>query len=190
MSWRPLVALVVASSFEAAAAPQHQAAPIPETQQRLLGPMAADLLRRVGTFRVRAELRLTPQGRTVTIEATAVGRLVGGRWLVTEIKTDDEGAAMPRFEGLGVNGYDAEANRYVGYWVDGTRGIAVPVQGTFDPEGRVFRTSSSERRSDGSVITVTSETRRTGDESEVTTFWAPDENGRPYIRMVLTYTRL
>ena len=96
---------------------------------------------------------------------------------------------MPRFEGLGVNGFDPAAGHYVGYWVDGTRGLAIPVSGTYDGRTGVFTTTSIERNRDGSTTHVRSETRRTNPDTEVTTFTATDARGQPYVRMVLTYTR-
>ena len=144
----------------------------------------------MGRFDVRADLRLKPTAQPVTIAARAEGRMIGNRWLVTEFRGGDGGRGMIPFEGLGVNGYDSEARNYVGYWVDGSRGIAVPVQGNYDVRTGVFATTSMERRSDGSTVQVRSETKRTGPDTEVTTFWAPDADGRPYVRMVLTYTRV
>ena len=173
---------VVATTAASAAPPSTQG------QKALLGPMADMLLSRVGTWDVRADLRLQPGARPVSIAARASSKIIGNRWLVTELR-GVETKTMPRFEGLGVNGFDADAGHYVGYWVDGTRGIAVPVTGTYDPKTGVFTTNSVERNRDGSINQVRSETRRTSPDTEVTTFTAADARGRPYVRMVLTYTR-
>jgi hypothetical protein len=154
-----------------------------------LGPMADVMRNRVGAWNVRADLQLTPNARQVVIEAEANTRLVGDRWLVTELRDRNAAPGMPAFEGLGVNGFDPDRCEYVGYWVDGSRGIAVSVRGAFDPATGVFRTTSEERRRDGATITVVSETRSVDADTEQTTFLAPDENGRPYTRMVLTYVR-
>ena len=159
-----------------------------EAQSALLGPMADVLLTRVGTWDVRADLRLQPNARPVSIKAKATSKLIGNRWLVTELQ-GVEAKGMPRFEGLGVNGFDPGAGRYVGYWVDGTRGLAIPVSGTYDPGSGVFTTSSVERNRDGSTTAVRSETRRTSADTEVTTFTATDAKGRSHVRMLLTYTR-
>ena len=52
----------------------------------LLGPMASDLRNRVGRWCVEAHLQLTPEARPAVINAVAESRLVGGRWLVTEMR--------------------------------------------------------------------------------------------------------
>jgi hypothetical protein len=162
-----------------AASAAHAQAPAPDA---LLGPMASDLRNRVGHWCVEAHLQLTPQARPVVIHAAVENRLVGGRWLVTEMRG-------PGFEGVGLNGYDPAARRYTGYWADGTRGFTVPVEGDYDGAAHVFRTRSVERRANGDSIEVQSETRADGPDGEVTTFTAPDAQGRPYQRMVMRYRR-
>lgn len=160
-----------------------------DSQRKLLGPMAEVLLDRVGEWNVRADLRLRPAAKPVTIQAKATSKMLGNRWLVTELRGAEMGKGVFGFEGLGVNGFDPDAGKYVGYWVDGSRGIAIPVTGTFDPASGVFRTTSVERNRDGSETTVLSETRRTTPDTEVTTFTATGPKGERFVRMVLTYTR-
>lgn len=179
-----VVLISAATSMDAASA----APPPAQAQQALLGPMADLLSSRVGIWDVRADLRLQPGARPVSIAARANSRLIGNRWLVTELRGVGTNN-MPRFEGLGVNGFDPAAGHYVGYWVDGTRGLAIPVSGTYDERTGVFTTSSVERNGDGSTSQVRSETRRTSPDTEVTTFTATDARGQPYVRMLLTYTR-
>lgn len=148
----------------------------------LLGPMASELRNRVGRWCVEAHLQLTPEARPVTLKAVAESRLVGGRWLLTEMRG-------PGFQGVGLNGFDPATGRYAGYWADGSRGFTVPVEGEYDAAARVFRTRSTERRADGSSVTVLSETRADGPDGEATSFVAPDVHGRPYQRMLLLYRR-
>ena len=158
------------------------ALPAQAPNDALLGPMASDLRNRVGRWCVEAQLQLTPEARPVTIAAVAEHRLIGDRWLVTEMRG-------PGFQGVGLNGYDPEARHYTGYWADGSRGFAIPVAGDYDADARVFRTVSTERRADGERVTVHSETRAAGPDEEVTIFIAPDARGRPYQRMLLRYRR-
>ena len=175
--------MVVGGALVAAA--QSLASGAPAVDGRL-GPMAADLKQRVGTWCVDARLQFTPAAQPARIRAQAQSRLVGNRWLVTELKSLD---SMQGFQGLGINGYDAEQEKYVGIWIDGSRGLIVPVEGVYDPKRQVFRTTSTERRGDGQTTIVTSETVKHGRDREVTTFTAVDAGGRPYERMVLAYTR-
>ena len=154
-----------------------------------LGPMAAAIHNRVGEWDVQAKLQFTPQARPVVIHARAVSRLLGGRWLVTELMDESRDPAMPSFAGLGVNGYDPDLHHYVGYWVDSSRGLAIPVSGEFDAKSGIFRTVSIERQRDGKSVTVISETRALDANTEQTTFTAPDAKGRPFVRMQMTYAR-
>lgn len=156
--------------------------PAAAADDALLGPMASELRARVGRWCVEARLQLTPQARQVTIHALAESRLVGDRWLLTQMRG-------PGFDGVGLNGFDPATGRYHGYWADGTRGFAVPVDGDYDRAGRVFRTLSTERRANGESVVVRSETRPNGPDEEATIFTVPDSAGRPYERMRLTSRR-
>lgn len=186
---RAIAAVVLLSGLGAPVQGQDQGQGLTAKQRQLLGPMADDLARRVGVWDVRADLQLQPGARKVTIMATAHGKLIGGRWLVTELKGADQGRGMVPFEGLGVNGYDPVQKKYVGYWVDGSRGVTVPVEGVYDARSKTFRTISVEVSADGRRTVVHSETKPAGPDSEVTTFTATDAKGQPYTRMILTYTR-
>jgi hypothetical protein len=148
----------------------------------LLGPMASELRGRVGRWCVEAHLQLTPEARPVVINAVAESRLIGGRWLVTEMRGRG-------FEGVGLNGYDPQSGHYAGYWADGSRGFTVPVEGDYDAAAHVFRTRSIERRANGGAVIVLSETRRDGPDGEATSFTAPDAHGRPYQRMLMLSRR-
>ena len=158
----------------------------PATEEALLGPMSAQLRNRVGTWCVEAQLRFTPQARPIRVLAVAESRLLGGRWLVTELRGMD---GLGGFSGLGVNGYDARLGRYAGYWIDSTRGLAIPVEGRYEPASGLFRTVSTERNAAGAPLTVTSETQSIGPDEEIVRFAAPDGEGGSFERMVLRYRR-
>jgi len=161
----------------------------PNATDAALGPMAATIRNRVGEWEVQAKLQFTPKTRPVVIHARATSRLLGDRWLITEFTDESRDPAMPSFAGLGVNGYDPDQRHYVGYWVDSSRGLAIPVTGEYDPKSGVFRTVSVERQRNGKSVTVVSETRSVDANTEQTTFTAPDADGRPFVRMQMTYTR-
>jgi hypothetical protein len=109
-------------------------------------------------------------------------RLLGGRWLVSEMSGGG-------FQGMGVNGYAAAQGRYVGYWIDGMQAAAVSVEGDFNAATGVFTTRSVEAAPGGRQITVVSETRMVSPDREETVFTAPDASGRPFVRMSFTSTR-
>ena len=172
-------------AFAAASASAAVPASHPSPEVSALGPMAERLNNLVGTWRVEARLQFDPAARPLTIEAVAENRLVGGRWLVSELRSVHEGG----FHGVEVNGYDPVKGRYSGYWIDSTRSLLVPVEGSYDARSGVFRTTSIERDPGGRSVTIVSETRRNGPDEEVTTFTAPDSAGKPFVRMRLAYRR-
>jgi hypothetical protein len=183
-----MAALLAAATSAPGSAPFPAPAPAPAAAaQDPLGPMAGALRNRVGTWRVKAELQLRPGARLVVIDAIAENRLVGGRWLLSELRTPDR--MNGGFEGVGINGYDPRQGKYVGYWIDGSRSLLIPVEGAWDGQAGLFRTTSVERGRDGRAVTVQSETRTIGPDEEVTTFTAPDAEGRPFVRMRLDYKR-
>ena len=171
----PAALLVAVAGTPAAAEPEER-----------LGPMAETMRGRVGSWCVAARLRFTPEARPLDLDARAESRLLGGRWLVTELRGME---APDGFHGLGVNGWDPVRRRYTGYWVDGTRGFAIPVEGEYDSATGAFTTLSTERRADGGTVTVVSVTRPDGDGGEITTFTATGPDGRAFERMVLRYRR-
>lgn len=180
------IAAALAAGAASVAAVAQETRTTQESRATLLGPMADVLENRVGSWDVTARLQLTPSARPITIAAIAENRIVGGRWLVSEMRSAD---TMNGFHGIGVNAFDAQSGRYNGYWIDGSRGFTVPVTGRYDPATRTFRTTSIERRPDGRSITVVSETVTMDPDREETTFTAPDARGRPYVRMRLTFSR-
>lgn len=159
---------------------------IPDRDAALLGPMAPRLHSLVGTWQVKAELRFAPAAKPVTIDAVAENRLIGGRWLISELKGRD---SMGMFHGVGVNGFDPVKGKYEGYWIDNTRSLLIPVEGEYDAKASVFRTVSLERDSKGHMNKVLSKTRIISPDKEVTTFTAEDAKGRRFTRMVLSYDR-
>jgi hypothetical protein len=62
----------------------------------------------------------------------ASNRLVGGRWLVCDYRSDSG------FEGHGVYGFDPSLGRYVGTWVDGMQSAFARSVGTWDAESRTM----------------------------------------------------
>jgi Protein of unknown function (DUF1579) len=74
------------------------------------------------------ELVITPYpgADPVRTRGTAVNRLVGGRWLVSDQATDSG------FEGHGVYGWDPAAGTFVSVWVDAMGGGIAQGTGSWD----------------------------------------------------------
>jgi hypothetical protein len=80
------------------------------------------------------ELSVTPPGNAPANHTTgrATTRLLGGRWLVTDYRTDQG------FEGHGVWGWDPSLGKYVGTWVDPMLSSPARSVGTWDPDTRTM----------------------------------------------------
>jgi hypothetical protein len=82
----------------------------------------------VGTWDTELEITPYPGADPVRTRGTAVNRLVGGRWLVSDQATDSG------FEGHGVYGWDPAAGTFVSAWVDAMGGGIARGTGTWDAE--------------------------------------------------------
>ena len=81
-----------------------------------------------------AEVEVTPfPGADVNRTAgRATNRLVGGRWLVSDLTTESG------FAGHGVYGWDPTQGTYVGFWVDAASGGIAQGTGTWDEPSRTM----------------------------------------------------
>ena len=81
-----------------------------------------------------AELEVTPYPGADVNRTTgvAVNRLVGGRWLVTDLTTESG------FSGHGVYGWDPAQRAYVGIWVDAVSSGIAQGTGSWDEASRTM----------------------------------------------------
>jgi hypothetical protein len=81
-----------------------------------------------------ADLEVTPYpGAGVNRTAgVAINRLVGGRWVVSDLTTESG------FSGHGVYGWDPAQRAYVGIWVDAMSGGIAQGTGTWDEASRTM----------------------------------------------------
>ena len=61
--------------------------------------------------------------------------MVAGKWLISEYKGEFFGS---KFEGYGVNGYDARKGKYVGTWVDSMSTQIDLLEGTYDEKTKTL----------------------------------------------------
>ena len=99
----------------------------PETQAAL-----AVLAEDAGTWDTELSITPYPGADPQLTRGTAVNRLVGGRWLVTDQQTESG------FEGHGVYGWDPALGAYVSAWVDIMGGGIARGTGSWDPEARTM----------------------------------------------------
>jgi Protein of unknown function (DUF1579) len=80
----------------------------------------------VGTWDTELVITPYPGADPIRTRGTAVNRLVGGRWLVSDQATDSG------FEGHGVYGWDPAAGIFVSVWVDAMGGGIARGTGTWN----------------------------------------------------------
>jgi len=89
-----------------------------------------------GSWDVKTTAWMAPGGEPYVSQNTCQTRLIlGGRFFLTEIKGQMMGQPV---EGLQVVGYDNSKGKYVTFWIDSTSTSFFLLEGTCDPEGKVF----------------------------------------------------
>jgi Protein of unknown function (DUF1579) len=108
-------------------------------EQGTMPPMFDDEAAALGVFEKDVgewdvELQVTPYpGADINRTAgVAVNRMVGGRWLVSDLTTDSG------FTGHGVYGWDPAQRAYVGIWVDAMSGGIAQGTGGWDEASRTM----------------------------------------------------
>ncbi len=89
----------------------------------------------VGQWDAEIEMQFAPDQPAATFDAVESVKPLGGFWVISESKSDIEGAA---FEGRMTLGYDPEKQKYIGTWVDSMTSILWVYEGTVDEAGKVL----------------------------------------------------
>ncbi len=89
----------------------------------------------VGNWDSEAEGVMAPGQPPVKCNGTMSTRMLGGFWMVSDVKGDMMG--MP-IEAIHTVGYDAKAKKYVGSWVDSMMNHMWKYQGTVDATGKIL----------------------------------------------------
>lgn len=136
----------------------------------------------VGTWDVTQTIRPTSDAAPVVQRAIATNRMVAGRWLVVDHRTESG------FEGHGVYGWDAQAGRITGVWVDGAGGGMVRTSGDWDAASRTM-TSLCEAVHQGSTRHYREITTTRGDGSRLYRHLVPTPDGGEHELITAVHTR-
>jgi Protein of unknown function (DUF1579) len=137
-------------------------------------PAAAALARLaddVGTWDTELEITPYPGAPINATTGTAVNRLVGGRWLVTDQAT------ASGFEGHGVYGWDPATGGYVATWVDVGGGGMARGTGTWDAGERATTYNLETTLPDGSTVRYREVTRVVDDDTRTYSNLMPTPEG-------------
>lgn len=89
----------------------------------------------VGTWTVESEMS-PPGAPAMKATGTDTVRSIGGRWIVSELKSDVPGMGL--MHAVSVLGYNPQKGKYQGTWVDSILDHIWVYDGTLDPTGKIL----------------------------------------------------
>jgi Protein of unknown function (DUF1579) len=89
----------------------------------------------VGEWVTEGEIHMAPGMEPIKSTGTDTSRMLGGFWLVSDVKGDVMGMSM---EAKLTIGYDTEKKKYVGSWVDSMTSYMWTYEGSVDESGKVL----------------------------------------------------
>jgi Protein of unknown function (DUF1579) len=157
-------------------------------------PEHAILKKDVGTWDATMKFWMGPDGKAdpsaqpMESKGTENGRLVGEFWLINDFNGDFGG--MP-FEGHGTTGYNPQAKKFQGSWVDSMTPFAMHMEGTYDEKTKTMTSMGKGVGPDGKETKSKSTVVYDGDNKRTMTMYelkAGTEN--EWVRsMEIVYTR-
>lgn len=88
-----------------------------------------------GEWESESEGKMGPDQPVMKCKGTMSGKMLGGFWLINDMKGDMMGVQM---HGKQIIGYDTEAKKYVGTWVDNMTNHMWKYSGTVDTSGKIL----------------------------------------------------
>lgn len=93
------------------------------------------LLQFVGEWESESEASMGPGQPPLKCTGSAKTRMLGGFWVISEIKSEMMGSAVHAVQTIG---YDTEAKKYTGTWVDSMINYMWKYQGSVDATGKIL----------------------------------------------------
>jgi hypothetical protein len=187
----------LASALIPAVAEHHEGAPggmemTPEMQQMMAlaqpGPEHEFFEHFLGSWKYESTMWMEPSAEPMITLGESTGKMIlGGRFLQTEYRGDFMG--MP-FQGLGIDGYDRVAEKFVSVWMDNMGTMMIQLEGSLDKSGKVL-TMHAEflNPMNREVQKVRSVTTILDDKSHKFQWFGPGPDGKEFLTMEMHYTR-
>ncbi|MCE9552744.1 MAG: DUF1579 domain-containing protein [Planctomycetes bacterium] len=102
--------------------------PAPEKQHQWLNQF-------VGQWESESEATMGPGQPPMRCKGQMNARMLGGFWMVADVKTETKGVGMDLAAVLTL-GYDTKKQKYVGTWIDSMQNIMWNYEGTVDASGK------------------------------------------------------
>jgi hypothetical protein len=164
----------VAAGLLTQAAPAQPPVPKP-------GPEHAHLKKLEGTWEATVHFMGGESKGTMTYKMD-----LGGLWLLADYQGEFGGQ---KFQGKGLDSYDAGKKKYVSVWVDSMSTTPMLSEGTFDKSGKVLTMIGEGPGMDGKMTKYKSVSEMKDDDTMVFTMSAPGQDGKDQTMMTITYKR-
>ena len=139
-----------------------------------------------GEWELKGEMTVAPGQPPVTSTGTETARLVGGFWVVSEIKGECMGRAMT---GQMTVGFDPAKKKYVGSWTDSMSTGLMVTESTYDPATKTSTGFMEGPDMTGKVTRMKGVTEFPDPDRRVFTMYANGPDGKEAATMRITYTR-
>lgn len=91
-----------------------------------------------GRFKAQVKLWMGPGEPMVSTGLMTNSWALGGRFLKQDYQGDQQGQAMPPFEGHGFWGFNTGTGKYEGFWIDNASTMMQTETGSLDASGKVW----------------------------------------------------
>lgn len=88
-----------------------------------------------GEWEVTSEAIMEPGQPAVKCTGTMNARMLGGFWVVSDLRNEMMGMTMSAIQTIG---YDPQSKKYVGTFIDSMQGYMWKYQGSVDPTGKIL----------------------------------------------------
>ena len=111
---------------------------------------------------------------------------MGGLWLMSKFEGEFMGQ---KFEGHGMDSYDANKKKYVSVWVDSMSTSPLVMEGTFDPAEKKISLEGMGPGMDGKPAKSSMVTELKGKDEMFSSMSGPGPDGKQAVMMTITYKR-
>lgn len=111
----------------------------------------------------------------------------GGLWLVTNFEGEFGGS---KFQGKGLDSYDATKKKYVGIWVDSMATTPLLLEGTYDEKTRTLTMTGEGKMPDGTVTKHRLVTKYTDQDHHSFEMFATLPDGKEMSMLTIDYKRV
>lgn len=130
------------------------------------------------------EIKMEAGGASASVGTSKYKMGLGGLWLVSDVAMDMQGM---KFEGHGLDSYDAAKKKYVAIWTDSMSASPLVLEGDLSADQKVLTMTGKGPGMDGKPTDYKTVTEYKDKNTHTFKMWSGNLTGEPM--MTLTYTR-